>query len=69
MIKKAILLLLMVCLQSCHYGRMIRYYKADIDDHKIFPYTEVNTGENTFYFRYPSFLCKRAAICDGQDFR
>lgn len=30
---------------------MIRYYKADIDDHKIFPYTEVNTGEHTFYFK------------------
>lgn len=51
MIKKATLLLLILCLQSCHYGRMIRYYKADIDDHKIFPYTEVNTGENTFYFK------------------
>jgi CubicO group peptidase (beta-lactamase class C family) len=50
MMKKIALLLLVLCLQSCHYGRMIRYYKADIDDHKIFPYTEVNTGANTFYF-------------------
>ncbi|MEP0265983.1 serine hydrolase [Dokdonia sp.] len=48
--KNITFLLLIICLQSCHYGRMIRYYKADIDDHKIFPYTEVNIGENTFYF-------------------
>jgi len=48
--KNAVLLLLVLCLQSCHYGRMIRYYKADIDDHKIFPYTEVDTGDTTFYF-------------------
>ncbi|WP_299680266.1 serine hydrolase [uncultured Dokdonia sp.] len=49
--KKIAFFLFLICLQSCHYGRMIRYYKADIDDHKIFPYTEVNTGENTFYFK------------------
>ena len=45
-----IILLLSILMQSCHIGRMVRYYKADIDDHKIFPYTEVNTGEETFYF-------------------
>lgn len=51
MIKKITFLLVLLCLQSCHIGRMIRYYKADIDDHKIFPYTEVNKGEETFYFK------------------
>lgn len=58
MLKKRILIpliilvsLFMLSLQSCHIGRMIRYYKADIDDHKIFPYTEVNTGTETFYFK------------------
>ncbi|AOW21326.1 serine hydrolase domain-containing protein [Urechidicola croceus] len=50
--KKIIALLFVVFIfQSCHIGRMIRYYKADIDDHKIFPYTEVNTGDKTFYFK------------------
>ncbi|WP_170141616.1 serine hydrolase domain-containing protein [Tenacibaculum lutimaris] len=49
--KKIVLLLTVMCLQSCHIGRMIRYYKADIDDHKIFPYTEVNKGNETFYFK------------------
>lgn len=44
------LLLFILSFQSCHIGRMIKYYKADIDDHKIFPYTEVNTGDDTFYF-------------------
>lgn len=48
--KKFTLLLILIILQSCHYGRMIRYYKADIDDHKIFPYTTINTGDGTFYF-------------------
>lgn len=48
--KKLCLVLFVLTLQSCHIGRMVRYYKADIDDHKIFPYTEVNTGEETFYF-------------------
>ena len=49
--KKLITLILSAfLLQSCHIGRMIKYYKADIDDHKIFPYTEVNTGNKTFYF-------------------
>ncbi|WP_237276681.1 serine hydrolase domain-containing protein [Tenacibaculum ovolyticum] len=51
MIKKITFLLVLLCLQSCHIGRMIRYYKADIDDHKIFPYTEVNKGEEIFYFK------------------
>lgn len=58
MFKKSLFSLLILALflfilsfQSCHIGRMIRYYKADIDDHKIFPYTEVNTGEKTFYFK------------------
>lgn len=48
--KKILGVLLIFTLQSCHIGRMVRYYKADIDDHKIFPYTEVNTGDQTFYF-------------------
>ncbi|CAM1356583.1 serine hydrolase domain-containing protein [Tenacibaculum halocynthiae] len=51
MIKKVLLFLMFLTLQSCHIGRMIRYYKADIDDHKIFPYTEVNKGEEVFYFK------------------
>lgn len=51
MIKKIAFFLIIGCLQSCHIGRMIRYYKADIDDHKIFPYTEVNKGNETFYFK------------------
>ena len=51
MIKKVTLIFLVFCLQSCHYARMARYYTADIDDHKIFPYTEVNNGENIFYFK------------------
>ena len=48
--KKLAFIFLILSLQSCHIGRMITYYKADIDDHKIFPYTEVNTGDQTFYF-------------------
>ncbi|WP_299884715.1 serine hydrolase [uncultured Lacinutrix sp.] len=58
MLKKSVLFLFIITIslfvlsfQSCHIGRMIKYYKADIDDHKIFPYTEVNTGEETFYFK------------------
>ncbi len=58
MLKKSLFILLIIAIslfvlsfQSCHVGRMIKYYKADIDDHKIFPYTEVNTGEETFYFK------------------
>lgn len=45
------LFLFILSFQSCHIGRMLRYYTADIDDHKIFPYTEVNTGNETFYFK------------------
>lgn len=58
MLKKSILIIFAFLLfvfilsfQSCHVGRMIRYFKADIDDHKIFPYTEVNIGEEVFYFK------------------
>ncbi len=49
--KKIALLVMVLSMQSCHFTRMIKYYKADIDDHKIFPYTEVNKGEKTFYFK------------------
>lgn len=52
MIKRFLhLLILVLILQSCHFARMVRYQKADIDDHKIFPYTEVNKGNKTFYFK------------------
>lgn len=46
-----IVLVVAFFVQSCHFVRMVRYYKADIDDHKIFPYTEVNTGDSIFYFK------------------
>ncbi len=49
--KKLILITIaLLSLQSCQYGRMIYYYTADIDDHKIFPYTKVNTGTEQFHF-------------------
>ena len=35
---------------SCHVGRFFVYNFANITDHKIFPYTEVNTGDDIYRF-------------------
>ncbi|MEL7123416.1 MAG: serine hydrolase [Bacteroidota bacterium] len=46
--KNQIIILISCCLlvSSCHVGRFFTKFKANITDHKIFPYTEVSTGEN-----------------------
>lgn len=51
--KKIILLLVIIAIfQSCTVlTRCIKYYDADITDHKIFPYTEVETGNNMYHFK------------------
>ncbi|WP_020566655.1 serine hydrolase domain-containing protein [Neolewinella persica] len=43
------LLTLLLC-TSCHIGRFFVYNFANITDHKIFPYTEVGTGDDVFSF-------------------
>lgn len=35
---------------SCHLGRFVWFNYANITDHKIFPYTEVNTSGTPFFF-------------------
>ncbi|MEM9929984.1 MAG: serine hydrolase [Bacteroidota bacterium] len=43
-------LLVYLLLTSCHVPRFFTRNFANITDHKIFPYTEVNTGENIYRF-------------------
>ncbi|MFT5997599.1 MAG: CubicO group peptidase (beta-lactamase class C family) [Neolewinella sp.] len=40
----------LLLLSSCHVGRFFAYNFADITDHKIFPYTEVGTGDDVYSF-------------------
>jgi len=48
---KNLILILLVALSSCTVlYRGARYLDADITDHKIFPYTEVNTGDSVYTF-------------------
>lgn len=35
---------------SCHVGRYVVYNFANITDHKVFPYTEVGTGDDLYSF-------------------
>lgn len=44
-----ILGLALMC-HSCHVGRAVTHFKANITDHKIFPYTEIATSTNPFRF-------------------
>jgi len=44
-----LLLLTFIC-SSCHVGRFFVYNFANITDHKIFPYTEVGTGDEIYRF-------------------
>ncbi|SEQ14260.1 serine hydrolase domain-containing protein [Neolewinella agarilytica] len=39
-------------LSGCHVPRFFTRNFANITDHKIFPYTEVNTGDNIYQFPY-----------------
>ncbi|MCI5082399.1 MAG: beta-lactamase family protein [Saprospiraceae bacterium] len=48
---KHLLWLLLLCsLSSCHLGRFVWFNYANITDHKIFPYTEVETSDQPFRF-------------------
>ncbi len=40
----------LLLLSSCHVSRYVTHNFANITDHKVFPYTEVNTGENIMTF-------------------
>ena len=45
------IVLISLALSSCTLERYIWFNYADIDDHKIFPYTEIDTGMNKFHFQ------------------
>ncbi|WP_430817100.1 serine hydrolase domain-containing protein [Carboxylicivirga sp. RSCT41] len=48
---KILTLTLFVVLSSCQLlYREAVYYQADVTDHKIFPYTEVNTGDKPWHY-------------------
>ncbi|WP_262326771.1 serine hydrolase domain-containing protein [Carboxylicivirga litoralis] len=48
---KVLSLALLIFLSSCQLlYREVAYYQADITDYKIFPYTEVNTGDKPYHF-------------------
>ncbi len=49
-IKIAIPLIAILLLESCHVGRSIFRYKAEITDHKFFPYDEVKKSDEPFSF-------------------
>jgi len=50
--KLIILIVSIVIFQSCTVlTRCVKYYEADITDHEIFPYEEINTGNNKFHFK------------------
>jgi CubicO group peptidase (beta-lactamase class C family) len=45
-----LVIILSISLNSCHVGRAIIWFNANITDHKIFPYTEINTSDKAFQF-------------------
>ncbi|MGB0871297.1 MAG: serine hydrolase domain-containing protein [Flavobacteriales bacterium] len=49
---KTVILILTTSLlfASCHVGRFFTRLNANITDHKIFPYTEINTGDVVYQF-------------------
>ena len=49
--KKTIILITVIAfLSSCHIGRYVTRLNANITDHKIFPYTEIQTSQNKYKF-------------------
>jgi CubicO group peptidase (beta-lactamase class C family) len=44
------LITLVFIFSSCHLGRFFVYNFANITDHKIFPYTEIGTGDDIYRF-------------------
>ncbi|MBD0401505.1 serine hydrolase [Flammeovirga sp. EKP202] len=48
--RKFLLLFIVVLFSSCHLSRYVTRLNANITDHKIFPKTEISTGQNTFQF-------------------
>jgi CubicO group peptidase (beta-lactamase class C family) len=47
---KPLVLTLIICSSCTTLYRGVRYWDADITDHEIFPFTEVNPGDSVFYF-------------------
>ncbi len=47
----SVIAVLVLCVSCTVVSRYIKYGYADIDDYKIFPYTEINTGDNVFHFK------------------
>lgn len=47
--------------------RSIKYFKADIDDYKIFPYTEIKTGNNPFDFESDNKEVLKDFIVNSKD--
>jgi len=45
----SLIALVFIC-SSCHVGRYVVYNFANITDHKVFPYTEISTGEDIYRF-------------------
>jgi len=51
-LKVAVLLIIVLILESCHVGRSIFRYKAEITDHKFFPHAPIDKADESFVFPY-----------------
>ncbi len=49
-LKVAVLFFIVLILESCHVGRSIFRYKAEITDHQFFPYAPIKKAEESFVF-------------------